>query len=287
MGAIYDQGLRMQKLHTATSELIQQNALARAPALERTAPRSHGGDGRAGPTHGETAHQNHGCRRPRWTVSASLRSIPDPRFAGLSNCWVARTERSSVRRPDTGERLVVETMRKLLARGTAPPLHPDAERDLMKARGLESRIVKADAAGDMDPPTSLTSSDFTVPGGGEVSFDYGLARGDYSSSDLVKMTESNREREFVEWVAGEAPASLRWLTPQPALDLLVAAAEGTRGLGGPGRPAAMRFPVLAARSATGGVRGGRRTARGAEGGGSQPRPAASQHRDRNHSGSRH
>ena len=28
MGAIYDQGLRMQKLHTATSELIQQNALA-------------------------------------------------------------------------------------------------------------------------------------------------------------------------------------------------------------------------------------------------------------------
>ena len=124
-------------------------------------------------------------------------------------------------------------MRKLLARGTAPPLHPDAERDLLKARGLGSRIVKADAAGDMDPPTSLTSSDFTVPGGGEVSFDYGLARGDYSSSDLVQMTESNREREFVEWVAGEAPASLRWLTPQPALDLLVAAAEGTRGLGGP------------------------------------------------------
>ena len=151
-----------------------------------------------------TARNRQGWRAFYATVGASLRSIPDPRFAGLSNCWVARTERSSVRRPDTGERRVVETMRKLLARGTAPPLHPDAERDLLKARGLGSRIVKADAAGDMDPPTSLTSSDFTVPGGGEVSFDYGLARGDYSSSDLVQMTESNREREFVEWVAGRS-----------------------------------------------------------------------------------
>ena len=28
MGAVYEQGLRMEKLHTATSELIQQNALA-------------------------------------------------------------------------------------------------------------------------------------------------------------------------------------------------------------------------------------------------------------------
>ena len=167
------------------------------------------------------------------TVGASLRSIPDARFAGLSNCWVARTERSSVRRPDTGERLVVETMRKLLARGTAPPLHPDAERDLLKARGLGSRIVEADAAGDVDPPTSLTSSDFAVPGGGEIVFDYGLARGDSNSSDLAQMTESNREREFVEWVAEQAPASLRWLTPQPALDLLLAAAGGTWRLGDP------------------------------------------------------
>jgi len=39
-----------------------------------------------------TARRRHGWRARYATVGASLRSIPDARFATLSNCWVARSD---------------------------------------------------------------------------------------------------------------------------------------------------------------------------------------------------
>ena len=167
-------------------------------------------------------------RRRGWrayyaTVGASLRSIPDERFATLANCWVAREERPDPRhgRPsehDGARRLVAATMRKILARGSAPPLHPDAERALLEAAGLEHRIVATDGTGDVGPRLAasglLDESDFAVPAGDEAVFD-------------VDLTESPAESHFVEWANRRVPSSVRWLIPQPSLDLLVAAAEGT------------------------------------------------------------
>ena len=166
-------------------------------------------------------------RRSGWrayyaTVGASLRSIPDERLATLANCWVAREERPELRHGrrsehDAAKRLVAATMRKILARGSAPPLHPDAERALLEAAGLAHRIVAMDGTGDVGPrlaaPPPLDEGDFALPADGEAVFDVGL-------------TESPAESRFIEWANRQVPESVRWLIPQPSLDLLVAA-EGT------------------------------------------------------------
>ncbi len=115
--------------------------------------------------------------------------------------------------------LVVATMRKLLSRGSAPPLHPDAESQLLAAVGLTSKILPPEYADDLtlrlaDPPT-LTQNAFSVPIGDKVVFDSGLT--DPSSH--------GSEDAFVEWVASQASSASRWLIPQPNLDLLL------RGLG--------------------------------------------------------
>ena len=167
-------------------------------------------------------------RRRGWrayyaTVGASLRSIPDERFATLANCWVAREERPDLRHGhpsehDGAKRLVAATMRKILARGSAPPLHPDAERALLEAAGLEHRIAAMDGTGDvgprLDPSPPLDESDFTMPAAGEAVFD-------------VDLNESTAESRFVEWANRQVPSSVRWLVPQPSLDLLAAAADST------------------------------------------------------------
>ena len=169
-------------------------------------------------------------RRSGWrayyaTVGASLRSIPDERFATLANCWVAREERPDLRhgRPsehDGAKRLVAATMRKILARGSAPPLHPDAERALLEAAGLEHRIVAMDGTSDVGPRLAasrpLSQSDFAVPADDEAVFD-------------ADLNESTAESRFVEWANRQVPGSVRWLVPQPSLDLLAAAADSTAG----------------------------------------------------------
>ncbi len=164
-----------------------------------------------------------GWRAHNATVGASLRSLPDEHFATLANCWVAREERPELRHErrsehDGAKRLVAATMRKILARGSAPPLHPDAERALLEAAGLGHRIVAMDGTGDVGPrlaaPAPLDEGDFAVPADDEATFD-------------VSLTESPAESRFVEWANRQVPGCVRWLIPQPSLDLLVAAAEGT------------------------------------------------------------
>ena len=116
-----------------------------------------------------------------------------------------------------GQALVVATMRKLLARGSAAPLHPDAEIELLDAAGLTSQVREAEYSDDLAPrlsmPQPLADDAFAVPGGDVTDFDEGL-------------TDSNSrgsEDAFVEWAATRAPFAVRWLIPQPALDLLLKA----------------------------------------------------------------
>lgn len=168
-------------------------------------------------------------RRSGWrafytTVGASLRSLPDRRFAGLANCWAAREERPALHNerganPEDGRRLVTATMRKLLARGTTPPLHPDAELALLEALGFGEHLAEPDSPADVGPRLNrrppLEDSSFSVPFFGEATFD-------------VALTESPAESSFVEWAADRAPGSTRWLIPQPSLERLERSAADAR-----------------------------------------------------------
>ena len=171
-----------------------------------------------------THRAKNGWRAYYASAGASMRSVPDERWASLANCWVARRTPRGTTRPPTelGRRQVVATLRKLLARGSAPPLHPDAERLLLRREDLADRIIetgiRGDAAPKLDPRWSLAQGAFAVPDGGQATFELGL-------TDAA----SNSEAEFVQLVRERVPHAVRWLTPQPALDALLA--SGSRNVG--------------------------------------------------------
>ena len=150
------------------------------------------------------------------SAGASLRSIPDERWSSLANCWVARQERrgAAPASASAGRDRVVATLRKLLARGSAPPLHPDAERFLLQRRGLGDRLVETgvrdDVAPRLEPAMPLPPDAFAVPSGGEAAFETGLTD-----------ANSKPEADFLSVVQERVPHALRWLTPQPALDALL------------------------------------------------------------------
>ena len=116
---------------------------------------------------------------------------------------------------DSGTLVVVNTMRKLLSRGVAPPLHPDAERLLLLLAGLERQIAEQAVRGDVAPrlrrAPKLDANDFSVPTGDAPTF-------------KREFTESDEEWQFVQWVAEWSPGAVRWLVPQFSLGRLVEAA---------------------------------------------------------------
>lgn len=160
-------------------------------------------------------------RRPGWrvfyaTIGGSLRSVPDRSAATLANCWMAREQRSDrVPGVDRATLVVVDTVRKVLSRGVAPPMHPDAERSLLSLAGLGGQIAEPGVRGDVAPRLKrvprLDATDFLVPAGEAPAFE----------SDL---TDSDEEWRFVEWVADRSPEAVRWLIPQFSLGSLVEAA---------------------------------------------------------------
>ncbi len=134
----------------------------------------------------------------------------------LSQCWVARTETIASPSPDI-ERLV-GLLRKILQRGSAPPLHPVAEKLLLESLGLGGELEPAPVPGDLSyrlrrrfEPDGLRSA--------AISFD---------SVELDSSVEfgSDEERRFLqEWVPRALGASAtRWFVPQASLDALAAAA---------------------------------------------------------------
>ena len=103
-------------------------------------------------------------------------------------------------------------MRKLLMRGTAPPLHPDAERNLLTMMRLPLKPVSN--SGDMSPeletPLALTGADFVPPEAQAVALDGSL-------------TDSEAEKELMTWAQTHHPAIARWLLPQVHLGALAGA----------------------------------------------------------------
>ena len=160
--------------------------------------------------------QRSGWRAYYATVGGSLRSVPDRRVEDLANCWVARQDRQD-RTPagDSGTLGLVEGMRKLLSRGVAPPLHPDAECSLLELAGLGSEISGHAVPGDIAPRLKrahkLDAGELAVPSGEVPSFESAF-------------TESDEEWRFVQWVADRSPGAVRWLVPQFSLGHLIDAA---------------------------------------------------------------
>ncbi len=116
---------------------------------------------------------------------------------------------------DSGTLVVVDTMRKLLSRGVAPPLHPDAERSLLVLAGLEGQLAAQTVPGDVAPRLKrvpkFDANEFSVPPGDAPAFE-------------AEFTESDEEWRFVQWVADRSPGAVRWLVPQFSLGSLIEAA---------------------------------------------------------------
>jgi ATP-dependent DNA helicase RecQ len=117
-------------------------------------------------------------------------------------------------------------MRKLLARGMCPPMHPDAERLLLQRRDLS---VCDAADGGIAPrlasPLWLSADDVAMTPGDTDPFEETLV-------------DSPAERALVEWLQRRHPRCVAGLTPQASLDMLAAASRADDmpdGDGGQGR----------------------------------------------------
>ncbi len=161
------------------------------------------------------------------SAGASLRSVPDERWASLANCWVARSMREPSRNA-VGHQASTAAMRKLLARGSAPPLHPDAERLLLEQQGLGEHVInnayRGDLAPILDPKQTFTKRVFAIP----------AVTDDSDAAFDVELTDENSqpEKEFVALVQEHAPHAVKWLTPQAPLDALLASDGNNDGLDG-------------------------------------------------------
>ena len=138
--------------------------------------------------------------------------MPSPVWRRTTNCWVGS---SAERRPPQQETVaaVVGVMRKLLARGLCPPMHPDAERLLLHRCGLHvCDAADGEVAPRLADPLRLRADDLaTAPGG--------LGRFDES------LVDSPAERALVEWLQEHHPRCVAGLTPQASLDMLAAASR--------------------------------------------------------------
>jgi ATP-dependent DNA helicase RecQ len=118
-------------------------------------------------------------------------------------CWIAREHREDEQSANSlseEEAAAVGSMLRLLARGAAPPMHPDAERQL-----LESFVEVPE----------LTDEDFLVPSKGNSKRESASSGGWY---------DSEFEEQLVDQVEKHRPGAAMWLVPQPPLDKLVLAA---------------------------------------------------------------
>ena len=151
------------------------------------------------------------------TAGGRLRSSPslvDVSYE-LRQCWIARS-RSTYVAPEAVRR-VTGAIRKLIQRGNNPPIHPDAERELLDSLGLGAYVRPSALPGDLS--VRLEPDVFRDLSGRGLS----LHSSDFEPDGEVQL-ESGHERQFVlNWVrenlGSDAP---RWFTPQASFDALTA-----------------------------------------------------------------
>ena len=123
--------------------------------------------------------------RRGWTArhasaGGSLRALPDACAVQLGCCWVAREDRGP-RQAGGGPSplsLAVGSMLRLLARGTSPPMHPDAEKRLMSEH-------------DDGVASAVEDRDFLVPARGAAVFAEGMCDSEFEEL-LVEQIDARR-----------------------------------------------------------------------------------------------
>ena len=130
-------------------------------------------------------------------------------------CWIARTQ-GTVIASETVRR-VTGAIRKLIQRGSNPPIHPEAERELLDSLGFGGYVRSSALPGDIsvrlepDVFQDLSNGSINLPGS------------DFERDDEIGL-ESGHERHFVcNWVPQNlGPKAPRWFVPQASLDALTA-----------------------------------------------------------------
>ena len=168
--------------------------------------------------------------RPGWVVryaaaGASLRALraPPPEWTEHRHVWLARTDTDDT--PDPGAVRIATLLIRVVQRGSAPPLHPDAERIVLEAAGLSNSIERARFPGDLSvrlrkgavasPPTRAGRIQEAPPLQMECDLDL----------------DSNEERAFLtEWLPSISADAARWASPQAPLESLIGDA-GTSAIG--------------------------------------------------------
>ena len=160
--------------------------------------------------------------RPGWpscrytTAGGRLRSSPT--LARISNefrqCWIARTWEASTASREI--RRVTGSVRKVIQRGSNPPIHPITEKELLSMLGFEKNLRLSPLQGDLsvrlEPDVFQHLSDRSLS----------LPDADFEFDDSVRL-DSDYERQFVCWVMENlGQDAARWLTPQASFDALTA-----------------------------------------------------------------
>ena len=154
------------------------------------------------------------------TAGGSLRSSPALRTISreVNQCWIARTRNTHIA-PESVRR-VTGAIRKLIQRGSNPPIHPHAERELLDSLGLGEDVRPSELPGDIS--VRLEPDAFQDLRG------IGMLPGPDSERDDEVRLESAHERHFIDnWVPQNlGPYAARWFVPQAPLDALTSTLSG-------------------------------------------------------------
>ena len=149
------------------------------------------------------------------TAGGRLRCSPS--LIRISNefrqCWIARTASTFV--APEGVRRVTGAIRKIVQRGNNPPVHPEAEKEILRSLGLgwHESPLPGDLSVHLEPDVfqGLANQSLTLP---DSDFEF----------DKEVQLDSGHEQRFVnDWVRDNlGPGASRWFVPQASFDALTA-----------------------------------------------------------------
>ena len=82
-----------------------------------------------------------------------------------ANCWLASEDLPSFEPADEDTVRVLGMFRKILQRGSTPPLHPSAEWKLLELLDLADQVEPSDLPGDLTPVAKDAHKGVSAPHG--------------------------------------------------------------------------------------------------------------------------
>ena len=152
------------------------------------------------------------------TAGGRLRSSPFLKDFSYEfrQCWIARTY-GTYFAPESVRR-VTGAIRKVIQRGSNPPVHPASEQEILGALGLDAYVSSSSLPGDLS--VRLETDVFeSLADGSPILPDPDFAR------DKEIPFDSGYEQHFIDdWVPRHLdPDAPRWFVPQASFDALTAA----------------------------------------------------------------